>query len=47
MPSFLARILRWLTMRDVFVLDEDGTAYVIHARPLTDKEKKRNRRRSK
>lgn len=28
----------------VFVLDEDGTVYVIHARPLTEKEKRRWRR---
>ena len=28
----------------VFVLDEDGTAFVIHARPLTDREKRRFRR---
>ena len=29
----------------IFVLDEDGTAYVIHARPLDDREKWRFRRR--
>ena len=28
-----------------FVLDDDGTVYVIHARPLTDAEKRRYRRR--
>jgi uncharacterized DUF497 family protein len=28
----------------VFVLDEDDTVFVIHARPLTDKEKRRFRR---
>jgi uncharacterized DUF497 family protein len=28
----------------VFVLDEDDTVYVIHARPLTDKEKHRYKR---
>ena len=31
----------------VFVIDEDGTLFVIHARPLTEKEKKRYRRRDK
>ena len=29
---------RWLQV--VYVLDEDGTVYVIHARPLTDSEKR-------
>ena len=29
----------------VFVIGADGTIFVIHARPLTDKEKKRFRRR--
>ncbi len=33
---------RWLQV--IYVLDEDGTAYVIHARPLTDTEKRRERR---
>jgi uncharacterized DUF497 family protein len=31
----------------VFVLDAENTIYVIHARPLTEKEKKRFRRRTK
>jgi len=31
----------------VFVLDEDGSVYVIHARPLTDPERRRYRRRSR
>jgi hypothetical protein len=31
----------------VFVLDDDGTVFVIHARPLTDLEKRRYRRRRK
>lgn len=31
----------------VFVMDPDETIYVIHARPLTDKEKKQFRRRRK
>ena len=31
----------------VFLLDDDGTAFVIHARPLNDREKRRFRRRSK
>ena len=30
----------------VFVLDDDGTVYVIHARPLTDREKRHYRRRT-
>ena len=34
---------RWLQV--VFVLAEDDTVYVIHARPLTEKEKRRLRRR--
>jgi hypothetical protein len=31
----------------VFVLDPDGTVFVIHARSLTEKEKRRYRRRRK
>lgn len=31
----------------IFVFDEDDTIYVIHARPLTDSEKRRFRRGSK
>lgn len=31
----------------VFVLDDDETIYVIHARPLTEREKRRLRRRRK
>jgi uncharacterized DUF497 family protein len=30
----------------IFVLDEDETVYVIHARPLTEQEKRRFRRRT-
>jgi uncharacterized DUF497 family protein len=29
----------------VFVLEEDGSVFVIHARPLTEAEKRRHRRR--
>ncbi len=29
----------------VYVLDDDGTVYVIHARPLNEREKQRYRRR--
>jgi uncharacterized DUF497 family protein len=29
----------------VFVMDEEDSVFIIHARPLTDKEKKRYRRR--
>jgi uncharacterized protein len=29
----------------IFVLDEDESVFVIHARPLTDREKRRYRRR--
>ena len=29
----------------IYLLDEDGTAFVIHARPLTEREKKQLRRR--
>ena len=29
----------------VYLLDPDGTVFVIHARPLTDREKRRLRRR--
>ena len=28
----------------IFVFDEDGSAYVLHARPLTEREKRRYRR---
>lgn len=31
----------------IYVLDEDATAYVIHCRPLTDREKRRYRRRKR
>jgi uncharacterized DUF497 family protein len=31
----------------IYVLDEDGTYYVIHARPISDREKRRYRRRRK
>jgi len=31
----------------IFVLDEDDTVFVIHARPLTDKEKRRLRRKNR
>jgi len=31
----------------VFVIDEDGTVFVIHARLLTDKEKRRYHRRKR
>jgi uncharacterized DUF497 family protein len=31
----------------VFVLDEDGSAYILHARPLTDREKGRYRRQKR
>lgn len=34
---------RWLQV--LYVLDDDGTAFVIHARPLDDREKRRYRRR--
>jgi uncharacterized DUF497 family protein len=29
----------------VFVMDEEDSVFIIHARPLTDKEKKRYRRK--
>jgi hypothetical protein len=28
----------------IFVLDDDGSAFVVHARPLTEPEKRRHRR---
>ena len=31
----------------VYLTDPDGTVYVIHARPLTDREKRRYRRRTR
>jgi hypothetical protein len=34
---------RWLQV--VYVLDDEGTVYVIHARPMTDREKRRRRRK--
>lgn len=39
-PELGARLLQV-----IFVLDEDDSIYVIHARPLTDREKHRFRRR--
>ena len=30
----------------IFVLDEDGTIFVLHARPLTEREKRRYRRQA-
>jgi uncharacterized DUF497 family protein len=36
---------RWLQV--IYLLDEDGSLYVIHARPLRDREKRRQRRRNK
>jgi len=30
----------------VYIVDEDGTCYIIHARPLDDREKHRFRRRA-
>jgi len=29
----------------IYILDEDGTIYIIHARPMTDREKRRYRRK--
>jgi uncharacterized DUF497 family protein len=34
---------RWIQV--VFVVDADGTIFVIHARPLTENERRRGRRR--
>jgi uncharacterized protein len=34
-------------LQAIFVLDHDETVYVIHARPLTNHEKRRYRRRTK
>lgn len=31
----------------VYLTDPDGTVYIIHARPLTDREKRRYRRRTR
>ena len=31
----------------IYLVDPDGTIYVIHARPLTDREKRRYRRRTR
>jgi len=31
----------------VFVLDEDGSIFVLHARPLTEREKRRYRRHAR
>ena len=38
---------RWLQVIFVFDTEEEDTAYVIHARLLTEREKKRERRRLK
>lgn len=32
-------------LQAVFLIDEDGTSYIIHARPLSEREKRRMRRR--
>jgi len=32
-------------MQVIYILDEDGTIYIIHARPMTDREKRRYRRK--
>lgn len=34
-------------LQAIYVVDPDGTVFVIHARPLTDREKKRFKRRRK
>lgn len=36
---------RWLQV--IFIFDPDDVVFVIHARPLTDREKRRVRRRAK
>jgi uncharacterized DUF497 family protein len=38
---------RWIQVIFIFDPDPEDTAYVIHARPLTEGEKKRERRRMK
>jgi uncharacterized DUF497 family protein len=39
-PTAVGRLLQV-----VFLLDEDDTVFIIHARPLPDKEKRRRRKR--
>jgi len=34
-------------LQAVFLIDDDGTNYIIHARPLTERERKRLRRRQR
>ena len=34
---------RWIQV--IYVLDDDGTVFVIHARPMSEQEKRRYRRR--
>ena len=36
---------RWLQV--IYIFDPEDTVYVIHARPLTDREKKRERKKGK
>jgi uncharacterized DUF497 family protein len=36
---------RWIQV--IFIFDDDGTVFPIHARPLSDREKRRYRRRSR
>ena len=36
---------RWAQV--IYVIDEEGTFYIIHARALTDREKRRYRRRTR
>jgi hypothetical protein len=40
----MGQISHGVYVQVIYVLDEEGTAYVIHARPLTDSEKRRYRR---
>jgi uncharacterized DUF497 family protein len=39
-PDFNGRMIQV-----IYLIDPDGTIYIIHARPLTDREKRRYRRR--
>ena len=43
----VGRTRQGLYVQVIYVLDRDGTAYVIHCRPLTDSEKRRYRRRTR
>jgi uncharacterized DUF497 family protein len=43
----VGKLLDGTYAQGIYVLDEDRTAFIIHARPLTESEKRRYRRRKR